>query len=124
MDGVFLGQLILAVHVAVIGFNVAGLVVIPLGAALGWGWVRIRWLRLLHLGSLAVVAAQAALGEACFLTIWQATATGDAPEPLLMRWVNDLIYWPLPMWVFTTAYVAVFAYVLALWWLVPPRRRT
>jgi hypothetical protein len=38
-----------------------------------------------------------------------------------MRWVNSLIYWPLPMWVFTAAYLTVFAYVLALWRWVPPR---
>lgn len=123
MDGALLGQVILAIHLVVIAFNVIGLAVIPLGGVLGWTWVRLRWLRLLHLASLAVVAVQAALGEACFLTIWQAVATGEAPEPLITRWVNSLIYWPLPMWIFTTAYIAVFLYVLALWWLVPPRRR-
>ena len=40
-----------------------------------------------------------------------------------MRWVNGMIYWPLPMWVFTAAYVGVFAYVVALWWFVRPQRR-
>jgi hypothetical protein len=116
-----LGQAILALHLAVIGFNVAGLVVIPLGAWLGWALVRIRWLRLLHLGSLAVVALQALFGRACFLTIWQSDATGGgAADPLIMRWVNSVIFWPLPMWVFTALYVAVFAYVVALWWWVRP----
>lgn len=121
MDGALLGQLILAAHLVVIAFNVFGLVAIPLGAALGWGWVRILWWRVLHLASLAVVAAQAALGVDCFLTVWQALATGEAPEPLITRWVNSLIYWDLPPWVFTTAYIAVFVYVAALWWLAPPR---
>jgi hypothetical protein len=118
-----LGQTILVLHLAVIAFNVAGLVVIPLGAWLGWAFVRIRWLRLLHLGSLAVVALQALFGRACFLTIWQANATGGGREdPLIMRWVNSVIFWPLPMWVFTALYVAVFAYVVALWWWVRPNR--
>ncbi len=117
-----LGQAILAVHVAVIAFNVAGLVVIPLGASLGWGFVRIRWLRLLHLGSLAVVALQAVFGRACFLTVWQSDLTGGGHEdPLIMRLVNSVIFWPLPMWVFTAVYVAVFAYVVALWWWVRPK---
>ena len=40
-----------------------------------------------------------------------------------MRFVNRLIYWPLPMWVFTVAYLALFALVIALWWLVRPERR-
>lgn len=119
-----LGQLVLVVHIIVIVFNIAGLVVIPLGAVRGWRFVRRRWLRLLHLGSLAVVAAQAALGRACFLTAWQAALTGDgARDPLIMRWVNSVIYWPLPMWVFSAMYLAVFAYVVALWWWVRPEAR-
>lgn len=119
-----LGQLVLAIHVALIGFNVAGLVLIPLGAALNWRWVRILWLRALHLASLVVVALQAAFGRACFLTDWQGALTGEgAGDPLVMRWVNGLIYWPLPMWVFTAAYLAVLAYVVTLWWLVRPQRR-
>ena len=118
------GQLVLAIHLAVIAFNVFGLVAIPLGAALGWRWVRVLWWRALHLGSLAVVALQAVLGRACFLTDWQDALTGGgAHDPLIMRWVNGLIYWPLPMWVFTAAYVAVFLYVAALWWFVRPTRR-
>jgi len=117
-----LGQAVLAAHLAVIAFNVFGLVAIPLGAARGWAWVRVRWWRVLHLASLAVVALQAALGRACFLTLWQDDLTGGGhADPLIMRWVNGLIYWPLPIWVFTAAYLAVFAYVLALWWWVRPR---
>ena len=124
-----LGAAILAVHLAVIGFNVFGLVAIPLGAWRGWRWVRIPWWRALHLGSLAVVALQAVLGRACFLTDWQDALTGGgAHDPLIMRWVNSLIFWPLPAWAFAAAYVAVFAYVAALWWWVRPsrgrRRRT
>jgi len=118
-----IGQAVLGAHLAVIAFNVAGLVVIPLGARLGWRLVRLRWLRLLHLASLAVVALQAVMGRACFLTIWQAALAGGRAEPLIMRWVNSMIYWPLPAWVFSALYLAVFAYVVALWWFVPPRAR-
>ena len=121
MDREPLAALVLAVHLAVIGFNLFGLVVIPLGAWRGWAFVRVRWWRALHLASLAVVALQALAGRACFLTIWQDDMSGVATEPpLIMRVVNGLIYWPLPMWVFTAAYVVVFVYVLALWKLVPP----
>ena len=115
-----LGQFVLALHLLVIGFNVAGLVLIPLGASLRWRFVRITWLRLLHVASLAVVAVQAVLGEACFLTLWQSDLTGAAREPLIMRWVNSVIFWPLPMWAFTAVYLTVFAYVLLLWRLIPP----
>ena len=122
---VALGQTILAVHLLVIAFNVAGLVAIPGGAALGWAWVRVRWWRALHILSWAVVAAQAALGRACFLTDWQDALTGSgAHDPMIMRWVNSLIYWPLPIWVFGAIYLALFAAVIALWVLVKPARAT
>src|SRR5437763_3684020 len=116
-----LAQAILAVHLAVIAFNVLGLAAIPLGAALRWTWVRVRWWRVLHIASWAVVALQAALGRACFLTIWQDELTGAAAQPpLIERWVERAIYWPLPIWVFGVIYLALFAAVVALWRVVPP----
>lgn len=118
-----LSQAILAAHLVVIVFNVAGLVAIPLGAGLGWRWVRVRWWRVLHIASWAVVALQATLGRACFLTLWQDELTGVSEPPLIMRVVNGLIYWPLPMWVFTAIYLTLFGLVIALWWLVRPAER-
>ena len=120
-----LGQTILGVHLLVIAFNVLGLIAIPLGAALGWRWVRVRWWRVLHIASWTVVALQAALGRACFLTLWQDQLTSAAGQPpLVERWVDRIIYWPLPIWVFGMLYLALFAAVVALWWAVPPRRMT
>jgi len=118
-----LAELVLALHLAIIAFNVFGLVAIPLGAWRRWAFVRARWWRLLHLISLGAVAVQALLGRACFLTLWQGELEGARDEtPLIMGWVNSVIYWPLPLWVFTLAYVAVLAYALALWRWVPPKR--
>lgn len=114
---------LLVLHLAIIAFNVAGCVLVPVGAWRGWRWVRAFWWRLAHLASLAVVALQAVFGRACFLTIWQGELSGAAaPPPMIAGWIDRLIYWPLPLWVFAAAYVLVFAYVLALWLLVPPRR--
>lgn len=115
---------VLGLHLAVIAFNVFGLVAIPLGGRRGWGFVRIAWWRWLHVASFAIVAAQAAAGRACFLTLWQDDLSGKAETtPMIARWVNSVIYWPLPIWVFAAAYVALAAYVVALLWIVPVRRR-
>jgi hypothetical protein len=114
---------ILLLHVAVIAFNVAGCVLVPIGAWRGWRWVREFWWRLAHLLGLAVVALQALFGRACFLTIWQGDLSGSVHvQPLIAGWIDRLIYWPLPLWVFALAYGAVFAYVVALWVWVRPRR--
>ena len=116
-----LTALILAIHLSIILFNVLGLVIIPIGAWKGWRFVHAPVLRLLHIASWAIVALQAALGRPCFLTDWQSTLEGgsDAAEPLVMRWVNGIIYWPLPIWVFSVIYLLAFGYVLALLWIVP-----
>jgi hypothetical protein len=71
-----LADAVLALHVGIILFNVFGLVVIPLGGWLGWRFVRVAWWRLLHLGAMAVVAMQALVGQACFLTLWQDALVG------------------------------------------------
>lgn len=115
-------------HVAVILFNLFGLIAIPFGAWRGWSFVRIFWWRALHLVALAVVAVQAVLGRACFLTLWQDSLLQNAGEtgsgvPLVQRWVSEAIFWPLPLWCFALLYVAVWFYALVLWHFVPPRRR-
>jgi len=118
-----LAQLVLVVHLAVIAFNLFGLVVIPIGAWRRWRFVHAPGWRIAHLILLAAVALQAVLGRACILTIWQDELSGQRSQPpLIMRWVDQLIFWPLPVWAFATAYVAVFAYALALLWLAPLRR--
>jgi hypothetical protein len=122
---VLIAQVILYVHFAIIAFNVLGLIVIPLGAWAGWRIVRICWLRLLHLGIMAIVAGQALAGRACFLTIWENELTGNftAPEPMVAHWVDGLIYWHIPIWGFAIFYSALFLYLVALTALVPFGRR-
>jgi hypothetical protein len=119
-----LAEGVLAAHLAIILFNVFGLIAVPVGAVCGWRFVRVGWWRILHIVLLAAVAAQAVLGRACFLTLWQAALSGTAADqtPLIARWVNQLIYWPLPVWIFAVLYVVVFGYALALFWLVPLNR--
>ena len=70
---------------------------------------------------MAIVAVQAAAGRACFLTILQDDLTGasTAQPPLIMRVVNRLVFWPVPLWAFAVIYVVLLAYVIALFWLVP-----
>jgi hypothetical protein len=119
MTDIRIAEGILAVHLLIIGFNVAGLIVIPLGGVLRWRFVRIAWLRLLHLALLAVVVGQALAGRACILTLWQSRLDAQMPQPLIMTWIDRLIYWPLPFWVFTVIYALAFCYVVALYLLVP-----
>jgi len=123
-----LATAVLLFHLAVILFNLFGLIAIPLGAWRGWRFVRVFWWRALHLAILGLVAIQALLDQVCFLTLWQgalerAAGAASSDAPFIAGFINRLIFWPLPIWVFAVAYVAICLYALLLWVLVPPRRR-
>lgn len=116
-----LAALILGFHVSIIAFNLFGLVAIPLGAWRGCAFVHAPLWRILHIASLGAVALQAAMGRACFLTLWQGAVEGQSGvgTPLIMKWVNSMIFWPLPLWAFAVLYMCAFGYVIALLRLVP-----
>jgi len=115
---------LLVVHFLIAAFIVAGLVLVWIGAALGWLWVRNPWFRYLHLGAIAFVAAEALAGVMCPLTVWEDLLRGNVPaESFVGRWVRYFLYYQAPEWVFTLAYVAWAAATLATLRLVPPRKR-
>jgi hypothetical protein len=119
---------ILVVHFLVVVFIVGGLVLVWIGAAAGWGWVRNPWFRWLHLGAIAFVAAEAVLGVMCPLTVWEDMLRGGGgmnggAESFVGRWVRYFLYYEAPQWVFTAAYLGWTAATLATLRLVPPRRR-
>ncbi len=119
-----LADVLLVVHFLIAAFIAGGLVVVWIGAALGWRWVRNPWFRYLHLAAIGYVAAEALLGIACPLTIWEDLLRGGLrPESFIARWVHRLLYYRAPEWIFTAAYVAWSLATLLTLWLFPPRRR-
>jgi polyferredoxin len=120
-----LADAILVVHFAFVLFIVLGFALVLLGAALGWRWVRHRTFRYAHLAAIAFVAAEALAGVACPLTVWENAlrqAGPDAPS-FVGRWVSRLLYYDLPEWVFTVAYLLFAIAVAVTLWLVPPESR-
>ena len=115
---------LLVVHFAIAAFIVAGLVLVWLGAALGWRWVRNPWFRYAQLAAIAFVAAEALAGIACPLTVWEDLLRGNVQaESFVGRWVRRLLYYDAPPRVFTALYVAWAAAALLTLRIVPPRRR-
>jgi uncharacterized protein DUF2784 len=116
-----LADAVLAVHFAIVIFIVAGLALIWIGAARRWAWIRIRWLRALHLGAIGFVALESLAGIACPLTVWEAALRHrQAPEGFVQQWIERALFYDLPLWVFTLAYVLFAVAVAATWWAFPP----
>ena len=121
-----LADLLLLVHVSFVVFVVAGLVLILTGGWLGWRWVRNRWFRIAHLAAIGVVVLQAWLGRICPLTTWEMALrekAGDATYEgaFIAHWLQALLYYDAPLWVFAVAYTAFGALVVASWFWVRPR---
>lgn len=123
-----LADALMVLHLGVVLFVVGLLPLVLLGGWRGWHWVRYRGLRLLHLGVMVFVAAQAWLGQLCPLTVWEQDLrrlAGQAShtESFMAHWLERLLYWDLPWWVFVAAYTAFALLVALAWWLVRPRPR-
>lgn len=119
-----LADFVLVLHFAVALFIVGALPLIWLGAAAGWRWVRHFGFRALHLCAILIVSAEALAGVWCPLTLLEdALRGGQAERSFVARWVHTLLFYDLPLWVFTTAYLAFAAVVALTWWQVPPCRK-
>jgi len=115
---------VLAVHFLVVAFIVGGLVLTWIGAAARWQWIRNPWFRYLHLAAIVLVAAEAVVGMACPLTLWEDALRGGArPDTFIGRLVRRVLFYEAPEWVFTAAYCAWAAATALTLALVPPRRR-
>lgn len=123
-----LAELVLFLHAGVVLFVVGGLVVVLVGNALGWRWVNLFWFRVAHLFAIVVVALQAWAGMVCPLTTlesWLRIQGGSAGYDMgyVAYWVQRLLFYTAPNWVFSLAYSVFGAVVAATWWYFPPRRR-
>jgi len=122
-----LADAILVLHVLVVAFVVGGLVLILIGGALGWGWVRHRGFRWTHLALVGYIVAQTWFGELCPLTVWEQDLREVAgrtthDQGFIEYWLARLIFFEAPWWVFVAAYTAFGALVAASWWWVRPGR--
>jgi hypothetical protein len=120
-------DLLLFVHLIFAAFVAFGLVLIFIGKWLHWSWVRNPWFRIAHLSSIGIVVVQSWLGGLCPLTIWEMALrerAGDAvyTDSFIAHWLEKILYYYAPLWVFTVIYTVFGAIVIATWFWVRPRR--
>jgi polyferredoxin len=121
-----LADAVLSLHVAIVAFVISGLVLIIAGNLFAWHWVNSLWFRLAHLGAIATVVAESWFGVVCPLTsleLWlrvearETTYTGSFIE----HWLQRVLYYEAPTWVFTVVYSLFGLLVAVTWWYFPPR---
>ena len=119
---------VLLLHVLFVVFVVTGLVLILAGKLLSWAWVRNWWFRVIHLAAIGVVVLQSWLGAICPLTKLEMYLRGKAGDAMyagsfVAHWLESILYYRAPAWVFAACYTAFAAIVVLSWVWVRPHRR-
>lgn len=122
-----LADAILTWHLALVGFVIAGLVLVVVGNRLRWRWVNGLCFRLAHLATIAIVVAESWLDIPCPLTVWEMALRQQAQQgayagSFIEHWLQRLLYYEAPAWVFVTGYTLFGAMVVAVWIWFPPER--
>lgn len=118
---------ILLLHVLFIAFVILGLILILVGGALCWSWVRNPSFRIGHLAVIAYVVLQSYFGAICPLTTWEVALRGHAGDSVysgsfISHWLETLLYYEAAPWIFMSSYTAFAALVVASWFWVRPRK--
>jgi len=121
-----LADLVLITHIAFVAFMVIGLLLILIGGFCGWRWIRNPWFRSLHLAGIGLVVVQTWAGVICPLTTLEMALRERAGEAIyrgdfIAHWLQRLLYFDAPPWVFITAYTLFGLAVAGSWWWFRPR---
>jgi hypothetical protein len=116
------------VHLGYVLFVVAGMALILVGIAREWEWVRDVRFRLAHLAAIVAVCVQSLAGIQCPLTTLEnrLRAAGGAigyPHDFLGYWADRLVFYDLPAWIFSAAYIGFALAVAAVFIIAPPQWR-
>lgn len=117
---------VLLAHVLFVAFVILGLACVLAGGAMGWRWVRNPWFRTAHLAGIGIVVLQSWFGMICPLTTWEMALRRQAGEAVyagsfVAHWLERLLYFHAPAWVFAVVYTAFGVLVVLSWFWVRPR---
>lgn len=116
---------LLFTHVLFVAFVIVALILILAGGFFSWSWVRNAWFRTVHLIGIVVVVLQSWLGVTCPLTIWEMELRSEAGDVVyagsfISHWLEELLYFQAPGWVFVVCYTTFGLLVLLSWFWVRP----
>ncbi|MDR3424782.1 MAG: DUF2784 domain-containing protein [Alphaproteobacteria bacterium] len=121
-------EAVLVLHALYVGVVVLGVPFIVIGAWRRWRWVRDIRFRLIHLLMIAAVAAESFLGINCPLTVWERRLRAAASptykdQDFIAAALDRILFYAFPHWVFTLTYALFGLLVVALFFIVPVKRK-
>lgn len=118
----------LVVHAAYVLFVIGGQLLIVTGWIRSWCWTRNMVFRLIHLISIGFVMLEGWLGVACPLTVLEnflrmKSGSGMYERSFLSYWLERVIFYTAPEWVFIAIYTGFGVLVIVTWLVYPPLRK-
>ena len=122
-----IADIVLVIHFAFIAFLVGGQTLMMIGYHRNWRWATSHVLRGIHIACTLYVVVQAWAGQWCPLTLLENRFRHSAGQQtynssFIRDWMERLIYYDLPQWVFVVSYTAFAALVIIYWLLLEKKR--
>lgn len=119
-------DVILFLHVLIVIFNVFGLVLIIIGYAFNWSWIRNPWFRFAHVAAISVVIVQSWIGVVCPFTTLEMSLRSKAGETVytdtfISHWLDSILFYQASPWFFVILYTLFGLLVVVSWIVVRPR---
>jgi polyferredoxin len=124
----FLADATVLIHALFVLFVAGGQLLILVGWVSGWAWTRNLVFRIAHLAAIGFVVLETWLGIVCPLSILENNFRGLAGAAkyemsFIGYWLNRLLFFSFPAWVFTLIYSIFFLWVVVTFFAYPPKWR-
>jgi hypothetical protein len=121
-------DLMVAIHLAIVGYVILGQLAIIVAAPMKWKWARNPWFRFTHLLVIGIVAYEALNNLRCPLTVWEEQLrtlggqTFNGSETFMGRILHDILFVEnMPEIAFTIGYCGMALLVVQGLIMYPPR---
>ena len=117
---------VLLLHTLIVIFVVIGLILLFVGKARKWSWVRNPWFRVAHLLAITIIVVQSWFGVICPLTTFEMALRSRASDTVytgsfIAHWLEGILYYQAPPWVFMVCYSVFGVLVVGSWFWISPR---
>ena len=119
---IFVADLILILHFAIVLFISSIFILVPLGYKLNWSFFKSMRLRIIHIGLMIFVTIESIFGLICPLTYLENLFRKEKEYDLFLTyWLSQLIYWDFPSIFFLCLYLLCLSWTIIMWIIFPPR---
>ena len=119
----FLADLILIIHFAVVLFIIFGFF-FPIFYKFKFNFAKNYYIRIIHISLITIVLVETLAGVICPLTIIENLLRNSTQsESLIAKLLRDLLFWDFSISYFLFIYFICFSWTVFIWFFFPPNKK-